>query len=675
MPASSVRAFVLRVVASESLKPGDEIRLEAAVTVGRERTAGLWLDDRSVSRQHAQLEPAQDGVRVRDLGSGNGVWMGAERISDRQIAPGQQFRIGATVFEVRSGPGEVPSLAPVGPTARGTHAAADAPPRTGGLALRVVEGSASRPGRPHLPRHRRSRPRSAARRRATSSSARRTSRAGTPASSARPEGLRIVDLDSAGGVWVGTEAVKNRVLQPGERVRLGRAIVLEVVAEARRRRRVPALGTGPGGSARATAARQAGRAAARAARSQRRPKPAAPPAPPPLSKPAVPPSAAGASTGFGATAAAAGHAAGHTASSAAAREARRAATGRTAGRATSGDQAARRRAAAGRTETAGPADRLRRPRASRPRPRRRRPDRRRPRRRRNRPATSATRRSSSSRTGNTPAPDRTQQMRRVVGPGVDLEGTQMLSREALGDAAQGWRRHRVLPPARCCHVRRARARPHVRDAGHGRHGREGAADRGGRRADRGQRAPPVPARRRRLGLLRRRRRPADLHRRARKGRAGRPAHALPRHRRRPVLFRLRPQGLRPRLGLPGGAEAGHQGAADAGDPPAAAGAAPAAGRRCRGAARHVGRRAVEGADAVDGEARRTSCRSRPGPSSSSIAPTRRPAPTAWCGSTCGAAASCSTTSARWSSRASAPSSRSRPTRGSGHSATSSASWC
>jgi pSer/pThr/pTyr-binding forkhead associated (FHA) protein len=203
MPASSVRAFVLRVVASESLKPGDEIRLETPVTVGRERTAGLWLDDRSVSRQHAQLEPVADGVRVRDLGSGNGVWMGSERISDRQIAPGQQFRIGATVFEVRSGPGEVPSLAPVGPTARSASRPPEAPPVAGGLALRVVEGSATVPvghtfavtgdlatlgrsetcdivvGEKDV--------------------SRRHARVERTA-----EGLRIVDLDSAGGVWVGT---------------------------------------------------------------------------------------------------------------------------------------------------------------------------------------------------------------------------------------------------------------------------------------------------------------------------------------------------------------------------------------------------------------------------------------------------------------------------------------
>ena len=121
--------------------------------------------------------------------------------------------------------------------------------------------------------------------------------------------------------------------------------------------------------------------------------------------------------------------------------------------------------------------------------------------------------------------------------------------------------------------------------------------------DRGQRASPVPARRPRLGLLRRRGRAADLHRRAREGRAGRPAHALPRHRRRPVLLRLRPQGLRARLRLPGGAEAGLEGAADPGRAPAAAGAHAAAGRGRRGAARHVGRRPVEGADADDGQAR------------------------------------------------------------------------
>ena len=154
--------------------------------------------------------------------------MGAERITDAQVAPGQQFRIGATVFEVRSGPGEVPSLAPVGPTARATAKPADAPPRPPALAFRVVEGSASVPVGQilqltgELATLGRSETcdiivgeKDVSRRHA------RVERT--------PEGLRIVDLDSAGGVWMGAEPIKDKVLQAGDRVRLGRAIVLEVV--------------------------------------------------------------------------------------------------------------------------------------------------------------------------------------------------------------------------------------------------------------------------------------------------------------------------------------------------------------------------------------------------------------------------------------------------------------
>ena len=453
MPASSVRAFVLRVVASESLKPGDEIRLEAPVTVGRERTAGLWLDDRSVSRQHAQLEPAADGIRVRDLGSGNGVWMGAERISDRQIAPGQQFRIGATVFEVRSGPGEVPSLAPVGPTARGTTRPPEAPPRAGGLALRVVEGSATVPvGHTYavngdLATLGRSETcdivvgeKDVSRRHA------RVERT--------PEGLRIVDLDSAGGVWVGTEAVKNRVLQPGERVRLGRAIVLEVVADGgvsrpvgasraralppapranraaasaspraprrtagtaavgqargaaaprrRHRRRWPSpwrprctARTADGGEARGSPGCPAGTADGgespwlrqRPRPVARPPAPPAPPAPPPppdppsavtrVAPPAAPPAPADVPIAVTKPHAVAPPAPPKPPPPPAAAK----------------PPAPRRRAASDATQYIVAQ-------------------------------------------GHTPAPDRTQQMRKVVGPGVDLEGTQMLSREALGDAAR-----------------------------------------------------------------------------------------------------------------------------------------------------------------------------------------------------------------------------------------------
>jgi NHLM bacteriocin system ABC transporter ATP-binding protein len=392
MPASSVRAFVLRVVASESLKPGDEIRLSASVTVGRERTAGLWLDDRSVSRQHAQLEPAADGVRVRDLGSGNGVWMGAERIADRQLTPGQQFRIGATVFEVRSGAGEVPSLAPVGPTARGTARPPEAPAAAGGLALRVVEGSATvQVGHTY----------------AVSGDLATLGRSETcdivvgekdvSRRHARvertPEGLRIVDLDSAGGVWVGTEAVKNRVLRPGERVRLGRAIVLELVADGGARTPAPAVpAPAPPPPAKPSAP------------------PAVPPAPPPLVKPVTPPAAPSAPP-----------------------------VARTPAPA---DVPAVTRPhavappappkppppAPAPPKPAAPPVAVKPPAPAPPVP---------PRPLVPAPAAASDATQYIVAPGHTSAPDRTQQMRKVVGPGVDLEGTQVLSREALDATRTG----------------------------------------------------------------------------------------------------------------------------------------------------------------------------------------------------------------------------------------------
>ena len=148
MPASSVRAFVLRVVASESLKPGDEIRLDGA---GHRRprahapacgstTAACRASTPSSSRPRTASASA---ISAPATASG---WAPSAS-SDRQVAPGQQFRIGATVFEVRSGPGEVPSLAPVGPTARGAARPPEAPPRAGGLAPPRRRRQRHRPGR------------------------------------------------------------------------------------------------------------------------------------------------------------------------------------------------------------------------------------------------------------------------------------------------------------------------------------------------------------------------------------------------------------------------------------------------------------------------------------------------------------------------------------------------
>ena len=95
------RLFYLRIVAAgEYARVGEEIRVVGGgVEIGRDTSCPLVLHDDSVSRRHARVEPSADGLHIVDLGSGNGVWIGTERIKDVVLRPGQRCRIGSTVFE------------------------------------------------------------------------------------------------------------------------------------------------------------------------------------------------------------------------------------------------------------------------------------------------------------------------------------------------------------------------------------------------------------------------------------------------------------------------------------------------------------------------------------------------------------------------------------------------
>lgn len=70
-----------------------ELRPEAMV-VGRGQDADLVLDETSVSRRHAALEIAGGKLRVRDLGSANGIELAGKRVTVADLAPGQTVRLG-----------------------------------------------------------------------------------------------------------------------------------------------------------------------------------------------------------------------------------------------------------------------------------------------------------------------------------------------------------------------------------------------------------------------------------------------------------------------------------------------------------------------------------------------------------------------------------------------------
>ena len=62
--------------------------------IGRSPDAEVFLDDVTVSRNHALLVRRRDGLYVDDLGSLNGTYVNRERIESHQLDDGDEIQIG-----------------------------------------------------------------------------------------------------------------------------------------------------------------------------------------------------------------------------------------------------------------------------------------------------------------------------------------------------------------------------------------------------------------------------------------------------------------------------------------------------------------------------------------------------------------------------------------------------
>lgn len=81
------------------LPDGQRIVLgEAIVTIGRLGDSTLMLDDRNVSRHHAEIRPQGTGFVLIDLGSTNGTTVNGERVAERQLRDGDLIEFGAIVI-------------------------------------------------------------------------------------------------------------------------------------------------------------------------------------------------------------------------------------------------------------------------------------------------------------------------------------------------------------------------------------------------------------------------------------------------------------------------------------------------------------------------------------------------------------------------------------------------
>ena len=226
METTASSQFVLRIVASSTSDgPGREFSISGTGTIGRDKDCAVVLSDASVSRRHARVERTHQGIRLTDLDSGNGVWMGTERVTETLLEPGQQFRIGSTVLEYPAADlAEAEEIAPppTVPMSRPAPERETVSEET--FLLRLVGSAAGQAGRDF-----RIEGGSATIGRAQGCTvvlddrtvSRRHARI-----EVTPGGFLITDLGSSGGVWVDKRRVDEAVLEAGQPFSLGEYLVM-----------------------------------------------------------------------------------------------------------------------------------------------------------------------------------------------------------------------------------------------------------------------------------------------------------------------------------------------------------------------------------------------------------------------------------------------------------------
>src|SRR5439155_5840340 len=74
------------------------------VTIGRSPECDICLPHPSISRYHALLEQTPHGLRLRDLNSVNGTFIGGQRIADPVlVAERERIGVGPFLFSLNDG--------------------------------------------------------------------------------------------------------------------------------------------------------------------------------------------------------------------------------------------------------------------------------------------------------------------------------------------------------------------------------------------------------------------------------------------------------------------------------------------------------------------------------------------------------------------------------------------
>lgn len=95
--------FDLRVVRGPQTGIDIDLR-EGALSVGRDPQCDVFLNDMTVSREHATIEVGDQGCVIRDNNSFNGVWVNDRAVEACALKPGDVIQIGAFCLIYRERP-------------------------------------------------------------------------------------------------------------------------------------------------------------------------------------------------------------------------------------------------------------------------------------------------------------------------------------------------------------------------------------------------------------------------------------------------------------------------------------------------------------------------------------------------------------------------------------------
>src|SRR3954464_10340797 len=69
-------------------------------TIGRSDQCDISVKDSSMSGRHAEITKINGEIRVKDMGSANGIWLNGERVEEGELFDGDVLRLGQTSVRI-----------------------------------------------------------------------------------------------------------------------------------------------------------------------------------------------------------------------------------------------------------------------------------------------------------------------------------------------------------------------------------------------------------------------------------------------------------------------------------------------------------------------------------------------------------------------------------------------